>query len=107
MLAKEMLLHTAELVGGQRERDYGDKVKSHARIAHLWNYWLNSQGMNSLINPYDVAMMMMLLKVARLMNAPGHADSHVDIAGYASILEEISSELREELSSASSALMGE
>ena len=41
------------------------------------------------IHPYDVAMMMMLVKVARLMHSPGHQDSHIDLAGYASILEEI------------------
>jgi hypothetical protein len=34
-------------------------------------------------------MMMMLVKVARLMHSPGHQDSHIDIAGYASVLEEI------------------
>jgi hypothetical protein len=41
------------------------------------------------ITPYDVAMMMLLVKVARLMHSPGHQDSHIDIAGYASISEEI------------------
>jgi hypothetical protein len=35
-------------------------------------------------------MMMLLLKIARLMHSPGHQDSHIDIAGYASILEEVS-----------------
>jgi hypothetical protein len=90
-----MLVHTAELVGGERAKDYGDKVENHTRIALLWNFWLTNQGMKSDINAYDVAMMMLLLKVARLTNSPGHTDSHVDIAGYASILEEISSkELR-------------
>lgn len=90
MLANEMLKHTAELVGGERANDYGDKLTNHTRIADLWNYWLINQGKRADITSYDVAMMMLLLKVARLMNTPGHRDSHVDIAGYASILEEIS-----------------
>ena len=92
MKASEMLLKAAELVGGQRAEDYGDKTVNHIRIAELWNYWLEESrksGADKRITPYDVAMMMMLVKVARLMHSPGHQDSHIDIAGYASILEEI------------------
>ncbi len=81
-----MLRHAASLVGGQRAKDYGDKTENHQRIADLWNYWLRTVH----ITAYDVAIMMLLLKVARLMHTPGHSDSHVDIAGYASIAEEIS-----------------
>jgi len=92
MKASDMLLHAAELVGGQRAADYGDKTLNHERIAYLWNAWLTeSTGGEYTIelHAYDVAMMMLLVKVARLMHSPGHQDSHVDIAGYASILEEI------------------
>jgi hypothetical protein len=92
MKASDMLRHAAELVGGQRAADYGDKTVNHIRIAELWNYWLEESRKNDAdrrITPYDVAMMMMMVKVARLMHTPGHQDSHVDIAGYASILEEI------------------
>jgi hypothetical protein len=92
MKASDMLRHAAELVGGQRAQDYGDKTVNHIRIAELWNYWLEESRKNDAdrrITPYDVAMMMMMVKVARLMHTPGHQDSHVDIAGYASILEEI------------------
>ena len=96
MLADEMLHKAAELVGGQRALDYGDKLTNHTRIASLWNYWLREQGEKTEISAYDVAMMMLLLKVARLMNSPGHHDSHIDIAGYASILEEISFMSRDE-----------
>jgi hypothetical protein len=83
-----MLRHAATLVGGQRAKDYGDKTENHQRIADLWNYWLDSKF--GKITAYDVAIMMLLLKVARLMHTPGHSDSHVDIAGNASIAEEIS-----------------
>jgi hypothetical protein len=97
MNAGDMLLKAAELVGGQRATDYGDKYVNHKRIADLWNIWFKEsrRGDNILtkcqeIHAYDVAMMMLLLKIARLMHSPGHQDSHIDIAGYASILEEIS-----------------
>jgi hypothetical protein len=94
MKASDMLLHAAELVGGQRAEDYGDKTENHKRIAALWTYWMVESRKNPNydspeINAYDAAMMMLLVKVARLMHSPGHQDSHVDIAGYASIMEEI------------------
>ena len=88
MISEDMLRHAATLVGGQRAKDYGDKTENHQHIADLWNYWLF--GDEGKIEAYDVAIMMLLLKVARLMHTRGHSDSHVDIAGYASIAEEIS-----------------
>jgi len=100
MDAKEMLEQTISLVGGQRAKDYGDKTTNHERIAKLWNMWFdetrssyNSHELtpNGSVSAYDVAMMMLMVKIARLMHSPGHEDSHIDIAGYASILEEISS----------------
>lgn len=93
MKASEMLEHAAALVGGQRAQDYGDKTINHQRIADLWNAWLTETRSeisdHITITAYDVAMMMLMVKVARLMHSPGHQDSHVDIAGYAAILEEI------------------
>lgn len=95
MISEDMLRHAASLVGGQRAKDYGDKTENHQRIADLWNYWLSTSpgtvgSKFGKIAAYDVAIMMLLLKVARLMHTPGHSDSHVDIAGYAAIAEEIS-----------------
>ena len=98
MKAKELLDAASNLIGGQRAEDYGDKYVNHVRIAKLWHMWLwnrtptweEEQEEPQLdITPYDVAMMMLLVKIARLMHSPGHQDSHIDIAGYASILEEI------------------
>jgi hypothetical protein len=98
MKAKELLNAASDLIGGQRAEDYGDKYVNHFRIAKLWTMWLQERAEawveeqedpRPSITPYDVAMMMLLVKVARLMHSPGHQDSHIDIAGYASILEEI------------------
>jgi hypothetical protein len=96
MKSGEMLAKAADIVGGERAKDYGDKYVNHRRIADLWNMWLKEsrKGDNALsdcpeIQAYDVAMMMLMVKIARLMHSPGHPDSHLDIAGYASILEEI------------------
>ena len=92
MISEDMLRHAATLVGGQRAKDYGDKTENHQRIADLWNYWLCQKIKDGpiQIEAYDVAIMMILMKISRLMHTRGHSDSHVDIAGYASIAEEIS-----------------
>jgi hypothetical protein len=90
MIGEDMLRRAAALVGGQRATDYGDVTENHERIANLWNIWLSERyGNSQCIEAYDVAIMMVLLKVARLMHTQGHGDSHVDIAGYAAIAEEI------------------
>jgi hypothetical protein len=100
MKAAEMLNATSDLIGGQRAQDYGDKYVNHMRIAKLWTMWLQErtaswrvdcedENTDFHVSPYDVAMMMLLVKVARLMHSPGHQDCHIDIAGYASVMEEI------------------
>lgn len=94
MRSEELLAKASELVSGQRAKDYGPKLRNHDRIARLWNIWLKNEERIStdedfFITAYDVAMMMLLVKVARLMTTPGHADSHIDIAGYAAVMEEI------------------
>jgi len=98
MQAGNFLATVSGVVGGQRAIDYGDKTQNHERIAHLWNMWMHethgkSSGLvnDNHITAYDVAVMMLLLKIARLMHSPGHTDTHIDIAGYAACMEEISS----------------
>ena len=91
MISEDMLRQAASLVGGQRAKDYGDKTENHQRIAELWNTWMTERYGNYAfdLGAYDVAIMMILMKISRLMHSPGHNDSHVDIAGYAAIAEEI------------------
>lgn len=92
MRSDELLARAMELVQGDRQKEYGDKHTNFRRIATLWNQWMLARHDINVLNEYDVAMMMLLLKVARLMNTPGHRDSHADIAGYVSIMEELFSE---------------
>lgn len=73
-----------ELVEGQRAIDYGDKTLNHQNIARLWTAFLDVD-----ISPHDVAICMLLVKVARLKNMCTD-DCYVDIAGYAGIAGEIS-----------------
>ena len=65
----------------ERETSYGDARESHERIARRWNAVL-SQKLSSKITGYDVARMMVELKLARLDNAGVHKDSLMDAANY-------------------------
>ncbi|AMO44024.1 phosphofructokinase [Mycobacterium phage Bactobuster] len=81
------ILTTAEeIINGQRAQDYGDAKENHIRIANLWNTYLQKP---DLISHDDVAVMMILLKIARFMENGYHHDTVVDIAGYAGVLEKM------------------
>lgn len=68
-------------VCGQREQDYGSPEDSFAAIAAYWTVYLR-QLRGPDLTSQDVAMMMILLKVAR-QGGRGKLDNLIDIAGYA------------------------
>lgn len=76
-------------VCGEREEDYGSPEDSFGCIAELWEAYLRAACIapDSVVRvtPTDVAMMMALLKIARVGTSSigGTADSFVDLAGYA------------------------
>ena len=76
-------------VCGEREEDYGSPEDSFGCIAELWETYLRAACVSPdaivTVTPTDVAMMMALLKIARVGTSPvgGTADSFVDLAGYA------------------------
>lgn len=72
------ILTKAKTTVETRGKTYGGPRSNHQRIAALWGAML---GVN--ITPEQVALMMIQVKVARLMETPDHEDSWVDIAGYA------------------------
>lgn len=85
MTRSEILDTAKKCVCGQREQDYGTPESNFQLIADLWNdYLFPSLNENkNVISPKDVAMMMALLKIARIRNGGGTGDSFVDLAGYA------------------------
>ena len=90
-MTREEILDTAKkCVCGKREQDYGSPEDNFQTIAYLWNDYLYSGSKPSLIDATDVAMMMALLKIARIRNGGGTGDSFVDLAGYAACGGEIS-----------------
>ena len=83
MTCKEILNDAKKLIGGNRQKDYGDKLTNHQNIAALWSIFLQKK-----IMPHDVAVCMALVKVARLMHQH-KKDSYLDLAAYAAIAGEI------------------
>lgn len=76
-----------EIVTGERERQYGKPEDNFRMIGNLWEIYLRARcldrdgGLDIL--PEDVAMMMSLLKIARIASGNYKTDSFVDLAGYA------------------------
>lgn len=93
MKRSEILNEAAKCVCGQREQDYGKPEDNFTTIGDMWVIYLEAahpylKKSNISITAKDVAVMMALLKVARI--ATGHSpDSFVDLAGYAACAGEI------------------
>ena len=72
------VLDTAkQYVTKDRAADHGDMEDNFQRIAEFWSVHLDQ-----LIDAHDVAVMMTLLKVARIKSNPRHMDNFIDGAGY-------------------------
>ena len=83
--ARAEILHKAEeQICGHREQDYGSPENNFAFIAKLWTDWLDFP-----VTAFDVAMMMCLLKIARIRQGGGSGDSFVDLCGYGACAGEI------------------
>jgi hypothetical protein len=83
-MTKEGLLDAAKAAVADRGLNYGSPEDNFGRIAELWQTHLRNRGQREImIQDFDVAMMMVLMKVARLENDPSHLDSWTDVAGYA------------------------
>lgn len=76
---RRAILREAEsVVTGARADEYGSVEDSFTDIAAFWSIYLDRT-----LTSFDVAAMMILLKLIRLKTASGHVDSVIDIAGYA------------------------
>lgn len=81
---KPMLLAAQDVISGDRQRDYGDKLQNFSQIAMLWQGTLATLlKPDAAITPELVALCMIQVKVARLAKSPDHGDSILDVAGYA------------------------
>lgn len=91
----EVLAAAKKCVCGEREQDYGTPEDNFTTIGLLWGVYLRAAHpelqytlpING-IEAKDVAVMMSLLKVARIATGSS-PDSFVDLAGYAACAGEI------------------
>lgn len=93
-----LLEEVAELIDGQRSKDYGEPQESFDAIAGLWTVYLRA---SNIINPQQeidvltVADLMMLLKLARNAGPRKTKDNYVDICGYGGLAGSIFIKLNE------------
>lgn len=89
----QILDEAKHIVTGERESQYGRPEDNFRTIAELWEVYLQKRcvagGFYVEILPEDVAIMMALLKVARIATGAGKVDNYVDLAGYAACAGEI------------------
>lgn len=87
---REGILEAAkQCVCTDREGQYGSPEDNFRLIAKLWSEYLRAIGLGDgsdewdLISADEVAVMMCLLKIARIATGKPKADSWIDLAGYA------------------------
>lgn len=86
----EILETAIKMVDGSRNHDHGEPENNFETIANLWSIYTGKE-----LCSEDVAIMMILLKVARIASGKYNPDNYVDIAGYAACAGEIAEEERE------------
>lgn len=86
MTRKDILSAAEECVCTSRQEEYGPVEDNFALIARLWREYLDC---DNPITAHDVAVMMALLKIARIASGQAKADNYVDLAGYAACAGEI------------------
>ena len=83
---KTILDEAERCVCADREQAYGSPENNFSLIARLWREYLDT---DKPITAHDVAVMMALLKIARIASGQTKEDNYVDLAGYAACAGEI------------------
>jgi hypothetical protein len=87
---ENVLQEAQRIIYGDREQTYGSPSKNLETIAQMWNAYTGALNKDThQLNAQDVAVMMVLLKIARLANQPDHRDSLVDGVGYFALVDRI------------------
>lgn len=85
----KLLTDAAAIIDGDRNIQYGNPIDDFSLTASMWEDYLRrivitrNTGGEVFLDPHDVAVMMMLVKVSRLAQSPKKHDHWLDIAGYA------------------------
>lgn len=89
-MTQSVLQEAHEIIYGDREQTYGHPAKNLTQIAALWTAFLQAKEGNEgiVLSAADVAMLMMLVKMARQQHQ-FKRDNIVDMCGYAALLARI------------------
>ena len=88
---RKQVLHIAEqIICRDRQDQHGKPENTFDIIAELWEAYLYGRtGHRVVIQPVDVAQMMVLLKVARFTQNPKNLDNFLDGIGYEALAAEL------------------
>ena len=89
MNRSEILDTAKQAVTVDRAATHGDAERNFGLIAAYWSAHLDVP-----VSALDVAVMMALLKMARIKSSPEHSDHWTDVAGYAACGGEIATAQR-------------
>lgn len=91
MSCRETVLEEAKrCICQDRQNQYGAPEDSFLTIAAFWETYLSAKYERPIeLTRDDVAIMMVLLKVARTIGHAHHVDNYVDMAGYAALAAEL------------------
>lgn len=85
MNRKKILETASSYVTVDREEQYGTPEDNFGIVAEFWNTFLG----DAKLNAHDVAIMMCLLKIARITSGQKKEDNYIDLAGYSACAGEI------------------
>lgn len=84
----QLLLEAERLINGDRNVQYGAPIDDFSVTAKMWEAYLRrlmeTRNLDVLmLDPHDVAVLLILVKISRLAQTPEKKDHWADIAGYA------------------------
>lgn len=85
MTREEIIKQVEKCILNDRQNTYGTPEDNFQTIANYWNNYLGIKDAFFMLSAKDVAIMMILLKIARMKSSPNHLDNYVDAAGYSII----------------------
>jgi len=77
----EILNDAIKCVCQDRQDQYGSPENNFKKIAEYWNIYIGCR-MESAFDAEDVAIMMALLKIARITTGQPKTDNYIDACGY-------------------------
>ena len=84
MLRSNVLSNANDCITKDRTATHGKPENSFLNIAKLWSIYKDHE-----FTPQDVAVMMALMKIARIKSNEKHLDNYVDGCGYLALAAEL------------------